>query len=78
MSGYSVDTPYNDAVAVTPSDTTVYQPTLRAPYIGSITGEATLTVMTVGGSTVEFVPIVAGTIVPPCGQPGQEHRHPGQ
>ena len=64
MAGNPVDTAYSDAVAITPSDSAVYAPPLRALYIGSIGGGTTLTVVTAGGSTVEFVAVVAGMFIP--------------
>lgn len=53
-----------DAVAVTPSDTTVFSPPLNGIYVGSIAGGATLTVITPAGNSVAFAAVVAGTTIP--------------
>lgn len=54
-----------DAVAITPSDTTVYNHAngghLSALYIG---GAGNVAVHTAGASTVTFVGAVAGSIIP--------------
>lgn len=64
MSGRApVDSTAEDAIAITPSDTTVYQPALRGLYIGAVSS-GTLTVVTAGGNTVEFNPPVAGSTIP--------------
>ena len=59
------------AVAITPSDTTVYGPpvgsnggVLDALYIGSVAGGATLTVTTEAGDLVTFSGVPIGTILP--------------
>lgn len=67
MSGYPTDTSYNDAVAVTPSDTVVFSPPLRSLYIGTA-ATATLTVVTADGATVAFGNVVPGVIPVACTQ----------
>ena len=44
--GYSVDTAYSDAVAVVPSTATVYQPPLRALFVGTGAGTSAIQVVT--------------------------------
>lgn len=59
MAGNPVDPAYEDAIAVTPSDTVVYSPPLRALYVGTAS-TATLTVVTGAGNTVEFGNVAPG------------------
>jgi hypothetical protein len=51
------------AVAVTPSDTTDLEITVRALYVG---GSGDVAVLMLGGQTVTFVGVAAGTILPIC------------
>lgn len=46
-----------NAVAITPSDSTVYSPTLKGLYVG---GTGAVAVKTVGGQTVTFAGVPAG------------------
>jgi hypothetical protein len=49
---------FDNAVAVTKSDATVYDPPLDQLYVG---GTGAVTVVTVGGQTVAFAAVPAGT-----------------
>lgn len=60
--GNPVDTSYQDAVAVTPSDTVTFNPPLRALYVG--TGAGTLAVITPAGNTVSFGNVPNGSTIP--------------
>lgn len=53
-----------DCVAVTPSDTAVFNPPLNGLYIGSVGGGATLTIVTPAGNTVAFGAVTAGLVIP--------------
>lgn len=59
--GTGLDSPGQDAFAVTPSDTVSFTVAARALYIGS-TGDVTL--LTRLGTVVTFVGVLAGTILP--------------
>jgi hypothetical protein len=61
VSANPVDTSYNDAFAITPSDTTVFNPVARALYIGTA-ATATLTVVTAVGNTVAFANVGPGVL----------------
>lgn len=65
MSGYSVDPAYTDAAAVTPSDTAIFSPPLRALYIGTA-ATATLKVTTAAGNDVSFGNVAPGVIPIAC------------
>jgi hypothetical protein len=56
------------AIAITPSDTTVYDNSNMGPlaglYIGSVAGGAGVTVVTANGETVTFSGVPVGTILP--------------
>lgn len=52
---------FQDAIAVTKSDTTRYDPPLDAIYIG---GTGNLAVETLGGNIVTFATIAASTVLP--------------
>lgn len=56
------------AIAITPSDTTVYDNSNMGPlaglYIGSVAGGATVAVVTQNGETVTFSGVPIGTILP--------------
>ena len=56
-----LDSPCGYAEAVTPSDTVSLTISSRALYIG---GAGNLTVLTVGGQTVTFTGVLAGSIIP--------------
>lgn len=58
ISGLSA--PASDAVAVTPSDSTVLT-TTRGLYVG---GAGNVTVIMLGGETVTFTAVPAGTLLP--------------
>ena len=49
------------ALAVTPNDSTVLQAGIRALYVG---GAGNVSVITVGGQTVTFVGVGAGSMLP--------------
>jgi len=53
--------PAQDAVAVTPSDTTELSPIARSLYIGV---EGNIKVTTEAGSDITFVGVTAGSILP--------------
>jgi hypothetical protein len=55
-----VGAPFNNAVAITTSDATTYDPPLKAIYIG---GAGNVTVKTLGGHTVLFTAPPVGTIL---------------
>ena len=50
-----------DAVAITTSDSTTYDPPLRGLFIG---GAGNVNVVTVAGNTVLFTGAIAGSIIP--------------
>ena len=58
-----IDGPARNAAAVTPNDSTDLADTGRALYIG---GAGNISVDTVGGQTVTFTGIPAGTLLPIC------------
>jgi hypothetical protein len=57
--GASLESPYEDGVAVTPSDSTVLD-TTRALYIG---GAGAVAVVTKGGTTLTFSAVPVGTVL---------------
>lgn len=59
-----VGEPAVNAVAVTPNDNSDLAVVSRALYIGSIAGGATLAVVMLGGQTVTFAGLTAGTLLP--------------
>ena len=62
MAGNPADIGYQDAIAVTPSDTVIFNPPLRALYIGTA-APATLVVVTAAGNTVTFGAVTAGSTI---------------
>jgi len=56
-----LQSPASDALAVTPSDVTVFGTRTRGIYIG---GGGTLEVKMVDGTVVTFVGVVAGSVLP--------------
>ena len=55
------DAPASNVVEITPSDTTVLNPVVRALWIG---GAGNVQVQTVSGQTVTFAGAQAGSIIP--------------
>lgn len=56
----SLQDPYNDAAAVTPSDSTPLGQVTRALYIG---GAGNVTLITYAGNTVAFESVPVGTVI---------------
>lgn len=61
MQGMIVDTTKNDALAITKSDTTIFNPPVRGLYVG---GLGDVAVVTQDGSAVTFTAVPAGTYIP--------------
>lgn len=57
--------PAQDCVAIVPSDTSNLFPLIRSIYVG---GAGNITLVTLGGTTVTFVGVLVGTILPVCAQ----------
>lgn len=57
----AMDMPASDGVAVTPSDTVNLATPCRALYIGA---SGNVALVTLGGTTLTFVGMVAGTVLP--------------
>lgn len=62
--GAGLESPAAGAFAITPNDSTALAQVTRGIYIGSIGGGATMTVITVGGDTVQFAGLTAGSVIP--------------
>lgn len=61
----AVDTTYQEAFAVgAGSDSIVYNPPLRALWVGTAGAGGTTTVITAAGQTVTFNSVAAGTLLP--------------
>lgn len=56
----SASSAFVDAVAITPSDSTIFNPPIRGIYVG---GAGNVSVVTVLGSTVTFTAPPVGTIL---------------
>ena len=70
MLGPDATQPFDTALVVVPSDTTVLQPGIRALYIGGHGsgggggGAGDVSVVTAGGQTVTFANVPVGTLLP--------------
>lgn len=56
-----LDNPGADAIAVTPDDNTDLVPSARGLYVG---GTGNVAVMTIAGTSITFVAVPAGSILP--------------
>lgn len=70
MLGPDATHPFDTALVVVPSDTTVLQPGIRALYIGAHGegggggGSGNVSVVTAGGQTVTFANVPVGSYIP--------------